>query len=386
MPDDTIIKFILEEETPRQTGAAGVPAPAPGPPTAAAPGWQSQYEGIRYRGAIPAPPPAPGTPGAATQPPVDPADRLAAAMEGLTSAIRAPAKPPVRARPAPERYVRPEVVPEEEPEEPEEPEAPQIPGWATAAVGPFAGAIGARATGSATAGGVIGMGAARGVGALAAAGPPGMIAAATIGAVVVAGTALKETFDKLRATANELATSIEGVSGPVAAAMAMSEVRATMMQLRRAERVGPQLAEYVTARSRLEMSFEDLKTTVMKPLIPLVTDILRGMRDLVRLAEPVAGTIGSAVDSPIGRAAGEGVVRSLIAHAPMLGPVLLPLIEALRILVRQGRRADERAEDEADRKHIEEILRWFDPERQMAELEKRLGKEPAPEAPGPGVF
>jgi len=305
MSEDTVIKFILEEEAGRQIAAGG--GPAPGPPA----GWQSQYEAIRFGGAIPSPPipvlgpsgpgipggytfherpPAPGAPGAATPSPTAPGDRLTAALENLTSAIRVPGKPPVRvprAEAAPERvdYLEPAGPPPAPPpvasdEEPES-EASRPPDWAAGAIGFRAGGAVARATGSPTMGGLASGGAQRGMGALASIGPAGVAAIATVGGIVLAGVALKETFDKLVSVTDSAAESIASVSPLVAGARAQAEVAQIQMQLRRAERIGPEMAAWTTARSQADIAIEDLKTAVVQDIAPTLTKIFELVKDSV---------------------------------------------------------------------------------------------------------
>lgn len=127
----------------------------------------------------------------------------------------------------------------------------------------------AAASGSATAG----------VGAVArlasAAGPAGI----ALGAVALGAGAtvygLKRFVDNL----HEQAQRLSSLSGPLAGATARSEVREMLAEMRRAEKIGPELARFEDARSRVENAIYDLMTQfwelALKVFVPVMEAIAR---------------------------------------------------------------------------------------------------------------
>jgi hypothetical protein len=252
-------------------------------------------------------------------------------------------------------------------------------------VGPFAGAIGTRITGSATVGGFAGMGAQQGIGALAAVGPAGMAAAAAIGGLVIGATALKEVFDRLRSATEGAARSIESYSPDVAGAYAMQQVADIRMRLRRGQEIGPQLAGFVRAQTELRTTMEDLKTDLLGELTPLLTELYQGITELVNVLGPAVVALTREGAEPF---------KQLM----QIGPRVFAAIEALKrgdwhIGKRVGEIADNTrrlAEEEEDRKHreaIHEAISFFNPEFHWERIEGRLGvgREHVP-ARGPGIF
>jgi len=57
-------------------------------------------------------------------------------------------------------------------------------------------------------------------------------------------------------------------------AQAMADMRNTFADLRRAQEIGPNLAEYITAQSRFDQQFEDFKTKLLDTFLPIGTAIL----------------------------------------------------------------------------------------------------------------
>lgn len=88
-------------------------------------------------------------------------------------------------------------------------------------------------------------------------------------------------------------------SGEVATAQAEAEVTRIQTQLRRAGQIGPEIATFVRTRSEGEAALEELKTAVMRELIPPVTSLTRDVTEFTRL---VHATFNAFQDSPLSNA------------------------------------------------------------------------------------
>lgn len=151
------------------------------------------------------------------------------------------------------------------------PQAPPVAAGPGAAAG-AAGAAGA-AAGPAAAGGAGAAGqAAGGLAAVSAvAGPLAIAFAAMTAAVVAGGAAVKKLVDVMAAEADRLS----GLSADVAGATARSGLRAELADIRRAGRIGPDLAK-----------FEDLRGRGMEKLADIQTELLKIVLQFVTAAEP----------------------------------------------------------------------------------------------------
>lgn len=85
---------------------------------------------------------------------------------------------------------------------------------------------------------------------------------------------------------------------PFSPALAMAEGQAsgaqTVGDMRRAQRIGDELASFVQVRSQLEQAGEDLMVEVLKPLIPIATDLLENVLNLVQLVKQIPGVSSDA--------------------------------------------------------------------------------------------
>lgn len=100
-------------------------------------------------------------------------------------------------------------------------------------------------------------------------GPVGLAAgaaAAALGSVVVSAIAVKMAFDSQ-------VEKLKDISGPVANAEAMSEIRQEMAMMRRANDIGPQLARYETMRGKVDEQLAHLQTEILKALLELYTSL-----------------------------------------------------------------------------------------------------------------
>jgi hypothetical protein len=105
--------------------------------------------------------------------------------------------------------------------------------------------------------------------------------AAGLGPVAVAATAVVGAFVALNKATDEMVKKFEGYSANLSAATAQADVRSQLGDLRRAQEIGPKLAEFVTAQSKMDQSLEDIKITIMQSVVPILTDMLEVLRPLV---------------------------------------------------------------------------------------------------------
>lgn len=178
------------------------------------------------------------------------------------------------------------------------PESPSVPGTTPAATGtgvspkPTANvniqpAVPGPPAGGATA--AEGMNALAGV---AKAAGPAAIAIGGFAVAVGAGTmAVKGLFDTL---SNEV-KRLEGVSADVSVAASMTDVRRELADLRRADKIGPDLARFENTRSKFEDKMADAWTEVLKVLLRIFETI----EPAVKLGTDFVGLFAAGLDQVI---------------------------------------------------------------------------------------
>lgn len=120
------------------------------------------------------------------------------------------------------------------------------------------GAAGSVGVGGGAAGGAAG-------GAVAAlASNPYTIAVAAVAAVAVGGAAIVSEYDRIMGAEVD---RLKGYSPEVGQAAAMSDLRSELADIRRAERIGPDLARYETFRSRAQDRLADLQTEILSVML-----------------------------------------------------------------------------------------------------------------------
>ncbi len=85
-------------------------------------------------------------------------------------------------------------------------------------------------------------------------------------------------------------------SPDIAMAQAVSEVRHTMGDFRRAQEVGATMAEYVMARSDLQQKIEDIKVKALTAIIPMVTRILEVIEMALSAGEGAVDVLSAAME------------------------------------------------------------------------------------------
>jgi hypothetical protein len=101
------------------------------------------------------------------------------------------------------------------------------------------------------------------------------------GAVIGVVTAAVLIFKKLTEIADKMAERFSAVNAQIATAQARGQVRMLMGDIRRAERVAPELAQYIEARTDLQQKYEDMKVEFMKHVLPLLTAGLSTLNAMV---------------------------------------------------------------------------------------------------------
>ena len=137
--------------------------------------------------------------------------------------------------------------------------------------------------------------------------------AVALGAVVVAARAYGRLVE-------EQVSNLQGLSADVAVAAAETQLGRQLGAIRRAERIGPELARAERTRSRVEGALDDLQTELLRFLLERVNALEPAIDGVVNVIE--AGT--EAVKHPLGQMA-----LSFGVGGP-LGLNLNALIELLR--------------------------------------------------------
>jgi len=77
----------------------------------------------------------------------------------------------------------------------------------------------------------------------------------------------------------------------VALAQAQAQVIATLGDLRRAQEAGPQLAEYIRARTELQQKWEDMKVRLLQRIVPMLNSGMGILEKLIPLVEAIVASI-----------------------------------------------------------------------------------------------
>jgi DNA-binding transcriptional regulator YiaG len=117
-----------------------------------------------------------------------------------------------------------------------------------------------------------------------------------IGAAAIAAGASLKAFDTALAP---LVDRFSKYSAAITGAEAQADLRRELNDMRRAEQAGPRFAEYLNAQSQMSETWEDIKTTIMNSLAPIMTTLAEIFKLLAPLAYVVAGPlmlIGEIID------------------------------------------------------------------------------------------
>lgn len=106
--------------------------------------------------------------------------------------------------------------------------------------------------------------------------------------IPLVGPALAEVNKQIGSFADALtqtARRLASYSGELALAEAQADIRQTLGDLRRAQKLGTDLGRFEDARSRLSDVSQDLLADLLKPLIPLITNVLENLIRVVKTVE-----------------------------------------------------------------------------------------------------
>ncbi len=171
----------------------------------------------------------------------------------------------------------------------------------------------------------------------------------------------------------QMARDAAKYNGQVAAAEAMAEVRDLMAQLRRAEKLGPQLAGYVDTRSRFAEELHDLITDLSTALIPSMEAGVNSLRALVTLVQgfvTVAEKLNNILPENID--AIKWVIEAQEWHNN-------PIAKALKEMLLVARKFDK---DEDTPMLLDQVRDFLDPVKQRTKFEGRRDVGPVPTGKG----
>lgn len=117
----------------------------------------------------------------------------------------------------------------------------------------------------------------------AASGMAKLAAAAGVAAAVVTG--MVKAFNAVVGEANNMAEKYGEYNPEIAQAQAMAEIRKITGDMRRAQESSGELAAFIQAQSEMQDRWENVKTAIMKKLIPVVTGILEILSRLLNIVD-----------------------------------------------------------------------------------------------------
>lgn len=211
---------------------------------------------------------------------------------------------------------------------------PRAQGAVSAAAG-FGAVSAARGiAGKAAAGNVTGAAAgAAGVGATALGGPVGVAVAGVVAGFAVAAVAVRAFAKAIESQTDKLAV----FSVPLSAAQAQTQIRREQALLRRAQRLGPELASAERLRSRFEDAISDLGTEILSVLL----EMLDAMRPLIEVV-----IVGMKLFAEFLEKHGDTIVRAAWIVAQVLQPILFAVEQLIKLIERfMGEREDEEDRD-----------------------------------------
>jgi hypothetical protein len=104
--------------------------------------------------------------------------------------------------------------------------------------------------------------------------------------VPLVGSALAEVNRQFAGFVNALdqtASRLAAYSSELAVAQAQTEVAQTLGDVRRAQVLGSGLARFTEAQNNLSQAAQDALTELLRPLLPIATNILNGLTELIRV-------------------------------------------------------------------------------------------------------
>jgi hypothetical protein len=141
-------------------------------------------------------------------------------------------------------------------------------------------------------------------------------------------------FDVFRGQGEKIA----GYSGPVAAAQAMSDVRQEMATIKRANRIGPDVARWETTGGKTDAAFDRMGTELLKAAM----SILEPVRQLTEASLPVLNMITKAIE--LGTPAAEAVIKAqawVLEHVVPGGTAIMGILRKILDAVKKDEEPEE---------------------------------------------
>ena len=129
-----------------------------------------------------------------------------------------------------------------------------------------------------------------------------------IGGITKVTGELVGAFAELMKNIDATAKRYQPYSPDISQAQALSDIRQTMGDFRRAQTIAPDMAKYIQARSDLEQKFEERKIKVLTQILPTVTRCLETLDKVLPSMENI--------DAPL-QIAGE-LLKSILTVAEQL--------------------------------------------------------------------
>lgn len=95
----------------------------------------------------------------------------------------------------------------------------------------------------------------------------------------------------------DMAKTAKRYSPNVAVATSLANVANTLANLEQAQKIGPQLAGYVEARSEFSVTLKQIETLLAQDILPLATDMVRGVTGLLSFFKDLYESVSSAVNN-----------------------------------------------------------------------------------------
>lgn len=151
--------------------------------------------------------------------------------------------------------------------------------------------------------GLMGGAGARGGGAALAGGAGAAGLAGTAGMIGIAAQGISDAFNKVIDAGQALVNNFEqwtqsfGQFSPeVQAARANIEMMQVQRGIQRGQELGPQLADFTLAQDDLLRTIEDIRITLLKPFLPLLTKIIENLDVVLELLEPFIEHVGQLLE------------------------------------------------------------------------------------------
>lgn len=122
-------------------------------------------------------------------------------------------------------------------------------------------------------------------------------------AIMVASQALSAMTSAVvvvDAALTDMAKTARKYSPNVAVATALANVANTLANLEQAQKIGPQLAGYVEARSEFSITLKEIETLLARDILPLATDMVRGLTGILTFGRDIYDKVSTAVNNWLG--------------------------------------------------------------------------------------